>query len=685
MESANRFGYISVNAHKKELIEFCMSTIESLSDTSSGSTVASTDSKEERLKSSKDTVSKNFERLQSGKFYAKDLIAIFSILMLRLELSPLYDSKAKGLFKAFQQKQYPFCFSLHEAISQMRDLKLVVNLPATTTSFSYSVKSELATSLIKKFMKARLIHSPADKTRNIPKTGVALQPTPKGCAVLQRFCMKIGLRGTQLPLILNTNFNTMDLIFFDRNLVTDTIIQSEYFMHLLFVRFMGPRPNVWDSSNKPDPLPLLLRNHEEDVLEFALNFNTPGLEPFDEWDTNKEIEILDIWDTKDEPHGNASQDEAHLSDDLVSPFYHKYFSNPDSDALVQYYVSDQGVRFCKQREFGDSRSTFGHVFTGKAAVQWFMDCTETFSKLEAADMMSLMIKYDLVRPIVLAPSRSPRKGFSMGSDCFYTLAPKGYKLVQWGKTEGNNISNLCQYGFMDISQKLSLGAILKDPGSRFLFRVHLEKELCVENLDAYIEIVEFLKRFSFLKKMSIISKDSGNHFNSKRISRSKAINNLANDCLSKAYAIYSSYLSYGSPYEINISNEWKDEALDILVRSDRMKGLESSSQPVYGDGMNDLKISESTTELKMSKPPSFDLSDMKEFIPEVPLSPTTKSMEECMKLLDRIAPLFQKINGHIFFLLSQDSFPKFLKSDVFQALNSNLKISTTNLQSNIST
>ena len=51
------------------------------------------------------------------------------------------------------------------------------------------------------------------------------------------------------------DFNTMSLFKFERDLSTDKILYSEYFLHLLFNLLMGPKPNIWTASNKPDPLP----------------------------------------------------------------------------------------------------------------------------------------------------------------------------------------------------------------------------------------------------------------------------------------------------------------------------------------------------------------------------------------------------------------------------------------------
>ena len=126
-----------------------------------------------------------FSRTSSGRIFEKDIKDIFSLLIisLRLERDGLtnYLFNSPPIIKLHKplRKSYPYSFSLESAIEKMKDLQLDVELVNTVTCISYSFKSEVSLALIEQFYKARLLHSPADRTRSGPSPMLHYNQPPK--------------------------------------------------------------------------------------------------------------------------------------------------------------------------------------------------------------------------------------------------------------------------------------------------------------------------------------------------------------------------------------------------------------------------------------------------------------------------------------------------------------------------
>ncbi|ODV93538.1 hypothetical protein PACTADRAFT_46405 [Pachysolen tannophilus NRRL Y-2460] len=678
-----------------------------------------------------ETVSRKFNKTPSGRICTKDLKDIYSMLIICMKLQE--RSSCRSRFKLLPSgKNYAFSFNIGDAVIQMENLSVVVNLSDTSTTITYGIKPGLANNLIHAFMDAKLLHCPSDRTRTEPKIGVTLQPTPKGVAVLQNYCHKIGLKGNELPPILKTTFNSMDLICFERHSVTDSIIHSDYFIHILFARFLGQTPNVWSVNNKPDEIPSISQRLEqkENPFDFSQNAFSGNYYDGNNFDKKKERQSLE------------------------SPFAHKFFTNPESDSHVQYYISKKGVRLYKAKKFGAENTLFSYCFTGKAALQWLMDCSDCMYLDEAAEVVNLFLKVGLISPITLSPSESPIKGFQASKSAYYCLSDRGWDVSHWNTENGISLALMEMYNTTSITSScsndqnnlspnpsasdLTLKDILHDPGSRFIFRMHLEKDFCVENLDVYILILEFEKQMSILRKLlkakelhknkehmdCNTEKDSKIIQKRMRVKKAKdvAIIKFANECLSKVYAIYSSYLSNGAPYEINIADSLKAEIQSLLVHpnspndsrfptevQEGQEGISTNCDDVDKDysnkpncsessnlGINvnalfsdDCKLSLSTATPSISS--SSSVSDQSKKIsintlkvsslaiaedncvPPTPMTPTAEYIGNSLLLLIRIEPLFQKVNQHMYFLMSADSFPKFITSDLFKESNISIK------------
>lgn len=318
-------------------------------------------------------------RTPSGSIYHQDLKNIFSVLLYCLDLHDC-SKRQSILSKINLKKEYPYTFTLEQAIQTMKRLYIKLQYKSTLTIFSYEINKHLSMELLQIFYFAKLLHCPADKTcKKIADKNTVLQPTPKGLAILHQFCLKMGIPDIEkqhVPKILTTEFNTMQLLEFDRHSRTDQIIHNYHSDKLIFIRIMGPIMNTWSSKNGPDSIKdlgsilKLKSKFKESNLYSSENANTNPLQ-----DGAAFLLYLRKRQTdgapEDENDGlEANDKETTRQNNLhVSPFHHRFFTNPDSDSHCQYYVSDKGIRFFKEKTVAvnGTNVTVTNCFSGKAS------------------------------------------------------------------------------------------------------------------------------------------------------------------------------------------------------------------------------------------------------------------------------------------------------------------------------
>ncbi|CAB4255605.1 similar to Saccharomyces cerevisiae YLR452C SST2 GTPase-activating protein for Gpa1p, regulates desensitization to alpha factor pheromone [Maudiozyma barnettii] len=693
--------------------------------------------------------SKGFNYTPNGLIVTNDIKSVYSVFVICMELKDL-SSEPKNFFGSFN-KTYPYSFSLDDAIQEMKDFKLSSKANSTHVTISYQMNGKLARHLLDIFMSAKLLHCPADRTRSAPKEKVLLQPTPKGTAILQKFSRDVGLK--ILPPILSSNINSMELFTFERSSVSDSIIHSDYLIHILFIKLMGTQPNVWSPSNPSDTLPSLSELLEcgNDTFTFE-NMNVTAIPNIN---GNYDETSSDI------PTGSWSDqipEDKLISKIRNSPFSHKFFTNPDSDSHIQYYVSNSGIRLFKSKKFGDNNIVIDYTFTTKAIWQWLVDCTDITYPQEAIAVAALFLKVGLIVPILLPPSETSRRKFSISRSSYFTLSKLGSDIVQWSYTNkdvinspyknlkietpkevfidtgfiasgnvvipddkkvlSNNIIDLSTNEFFGQYPKLHM--ILRDPGMRYLFRLHLEKEFCVENLDSYIDIKKFLKKMSALRKiMETRNNNDAQGKNRYQSSKSDIISTInsalikqANECLEMAYRIYSSYIMVGAPYQLNIDHILREDISTVMLHPkspisetfespisshanisiDHTKPklnikLEAISPPeaiflprdsyIFGKNPGLSRKSLRPTPLNIGtelqsidtvtidKPDSADKKYILKYSNNIPVR---ANLQNTIKILKKLYPLLEDVSMRMYRLMNIDSLQKFQNSDLYREI-----------------
>lgn len=134
--------------------------------------------------------------------------------------------------------------------------------------------------------------------------------------------------------LLYSPLNSMRCFSFDRDPISDTIICNDALVYILFQRLMGPKPNVYSAASEP------------------------------------------------------------ISD---SPYAHRYFTNPKSDALSQYYLSETGVRLSAVSVDSKDKTALSHyIFTGRAMWQWMLDCTDLVYQSEAHLLVNTFLAHNII-------------------------------------------------------------------------------------------------------------------------------------------------------------------------------------------------------------------------------------------------------------------------------------------------
>lgn len=480
-------------------------------------------------------------RLRTGvagsRYRGKNFTDIFTILVLQLRLT---ESTTRKKFGFFAKHPHPFSFLVSEAVGVMNELSLDISQETVTTTVSYSIKPELALALLKKFFIAKFIHNPESRTDNLLTLESRVQVTPKGAAIVYHVCKKFGMDQSRFPELITSTLNTMNLFVYDRS-DSNKLLYSEYVINILVTKMAGTSPNVWTPTKPPEMATNMFHKERSEV------FAHPFL-----------LSVEDFAPQKKMP-----------PKEFISPFYHKYFSNPVSDAHIQYYESESGIRLYKNKvfEMAGKDITIEYCFPGRAIVQWLCDCTALFSVSEATEIGRLMVSYGLIIPVT---DNNSGQEFINHRDAIYTLSEEGQKICQWnGGSLSTREGDLPLRGSQDDTlsetkyEQVSLKSILSDPGMRCLFKLHAERECYAENVEAYVKLVEFSKlkkKISRLWKLHKQCEDDG-----RRELVKKAIDRHTNACFSRALYLYVTYFSAESQFDVNLDFELRQEVHKVML------------------------------------------------------------------------------------------------------------------------
>ncbi|KAL9100519.1 MAG: hypothetical protein Q9163_004108 [Psora crenata] len=279
-------------------------------------------------------------------------------------------------------------------------------------------------------------------------------------------------------------------------------------------------------------------------------------------------------------------------------------SASDNDSLNEYYNGLVGVKLAKERKILDR--VVLNTFTGKAGVDWLMDCCTTVDRREVFEIAQLFVTHGLIWAVVedkvYAQQNSGASRFQPTKNAIYGFTDKGQRTAGWlpredsptaadGRDPGRNGSSARSNPRVTSrdSNNNRLNIIVNDPALRLLFSEYLRDTHCEENLAFYLEVREFTRSYDSAERAKAFSKMD-----------------TIREHLAAAYGLYNNFLAPGSPCELNIEHNLRNS---LAARMTRAVG-------------NDASLLES---------------------------------------LQEVVALFREAQTSVFKLMSSDSVPKFLK------------------------
>ncbi|OLN88068.1 Developmental regulator flbA [Colletotrichum chlorophyti] len=235
-------------------------------------------------------------------------------------------------------------------------------------------------------------------------------------------------------------------------------------------------------------------------------------------------------------------------------------SSADSDSLSDYKDGLTGVKMASERKVNGK--TYKDTFTGKAATDWLMDCCTTVDRRETYDLASLFVEYDLMEPVVqdrAHMAQYPSNNlFQPTKHAIYQLTAKGKDLINGlgsrGRTSESEAVTPSRNAIARDSNTQRLDKILNDAALRLLFRENLRETHCEENLSFYLDVDDFVR--SCRQAIRVAQKNP----NASSMDGIKEI-------MAQAYGIYNAFLAPGSPCELNIDHQLRNNLATRMTKA----------------------------------------------------------------------------------------------------------------------
>jgi GTPase-activating protein SST2 len=338
-----------------------------------------------------------------------------------------------------------FTFTVEEALinlsslrftqsARMPDPKDPSRIITTTSTTTFTMAKEMARSIFQSFIEARFLEPLNSNLFNISK-GTVCQMTPKGIAVLQRFCTRNGVTAVHVTRLLQSPRNKMTLLILERDLETDKLVIDRATIEVILRRFVGTQacrgdemPNWEDRTDYPNGLVGVEGVQETRINGRKYQYAFTGKSAIN-W-------LMDCCTTID------ARETYRLCTQFIE---HGLITNIAED---KSYIAETGQPI---HNFQPTRQAI-YALTSRA----MKVCGWAVSD-QTSDESS--------------KTRSSKSNSATG------LAPTG--------AAGTDISN-----------RSRLNYILTDPSLRLLFREFLGASFCEENLSFYLDVTEYLDNYN---------------------------------------------------------------------------------------------------------------------------------------------------------------------------------------------
>jgi len=177
----------------------------------------------------------------------------------------------------------------------------------------------------------------------------------------------------------------------------------------------------------------------------------------------------------------------------------------DSDSVHEFSRCTAGVKMLKDKNLGGR--VFHNVFTGKATVDWLMDCCTMVDRREGLELGQLFLDLRLIAPANQDSTAARENKFVPTKQQFYFVSQHGEVVAGWvapvDETVPNEAANArARDGAVRDSNTTRTNIIIRNPSWRLLYREFLKETMCEENLSFYLEVQEFNNQYSAAIKSS---------------------------------------------------------------------------------------------------------------------------------------------------------------------------------------
>ncbi|KAM3562991.1 hypothetical protein ARSEF4850_002532 [Beauveria asiatica] len=392
--------------------------------------------------------------------YTRDFKDLFSTLV--VSLLPLSAHRVR-------LSKVEYTFLSEDAINNLGSLKFSQSnrmpdpkdpsrIVTTTTTTTFSMAKDMARSICQRFVEARFIESADGKYQQVyTMKGGVWQLTPKGVAILNRFCARNGIQQKQVGELATTS--NLQLVILERDLQSDKLISDWGTVEVIFRRFMGSESrNIKSSVNG---------------------------------------------------------------------------------------------------------RTYQNTFTGRATTDWLMDCSTIVDRRETIEIASLFVQYDLIEALTQDRaylSQIPSHNlFQPTKHAIYQVTQRGKDILSGASSRGRASESEAgtgsqRNGITRDSNTQRLDKILNDPALRLLFRENLDETHCEENLSFYKDVDEFVHAC----KSGICAAKKSPNANSM---------DSIKEIMAQAYGIYNAFLAPGSPCELNIDHQLRNNLATRMTKA----------------------------------------------------------------------------------------------------------------------
>lgn len=236
-------------------------------------------------------------------------------------------------------------------------------------------------------------------------------------------------------------------------------------------------------------------------------------------------------------------------------------SAADSDSLHDYKDGLTGVKMAAERKINSK--TYRDTFTGKAATDWLMDCSTIVDRRETLEIATLFVEYDYIEPVAqdrTFVAQNPTYSlFQPSKHAIYQITQRGKDLLSGNgsrgrasESEGGTGSQ--RNGITRDSNTQRLDKILNDPALRLLFRENLRDTHCEENLSFYKDVDEFVRGCKAAIRIAQKNPSATSMDGIKEI-------------MAQAYGIYNAFLAPGSPCELNIDHQLRNNLATRMTKA----------------------------------------------------------------------------------------------------------------------